>query len=286
VTSRLPFNPASDHWLSTLSAEGKSPSTIDCYARDLRDVAAALQSGETGRLAKIDQQVLDKVSHDWKSAGISPATRYRRLCALRSFARFLTVSGGIPCGGILAAQLPSADRVPRAIPSDGQMNDLLSSCSTAEDDWEGFRDDAINLLMNDAGLSAAEAVALDLGDIGKSVVTVRTTTFAPRTIATSDRAKSAVEHYCSAAPFHLTLNGPLFVNRRGTRISVRTVQVRFRNRLRLLGIAGVIGPGSLRSRCGTKLAAQAGSPDIVALTLGLHPLSAHRFFNPSGGTEI
>ncbi|WP_461326318.1 site-specific integrase [Bradyrhizobium diazoefficiens] len=165
------------------------------------------------------------------------------------------------------------------------MDDLLSSRSTAADDWEALRDGAINLLMNDAGLSAAEVVALDLGDIGRSVVTVRSTAFAPRTVALTDRAIAAVTKYRSTAPFRLTLRGPLFINRRGTRISVRTVQVRFRSLIRLLGIVGVTGPGSLRSRCGTKLAAQSGSSDIVASVLGLHPLSTHRLFNRSGGRE-
>ncbi|QDP26163.1 tyrosine-type recombinase/integrase [Bradyrhizobium cosmicum] len=284
--TRLPFGPASNRWLSSLRTDGKSPLTIDCYSRDLRDVAAALQVRDTRQLAKVDQTALDKMAHDWTCAGVSPATRYRRLCALRSFARFLTASVGISCGGILAAQLPSVERLPRPIPSDGQMDDLLSWCSIAEGDWESLRDDAINLLMNDAGLSAAEAVALDLGDIGKSAVNVRSTTFTPRTVAITDRVKSALEQYRSTVLYPLALNGPLFVNRSGTRISVRTVQVRFRDRVRLLGIVGVIGPSSLRCRCGTKLAAQSGSSDIVASVLGLHPLSTHRLFNRSGGTEI
>ncbi|WP_262048119.1 tyrosine recombinase XerC [Bradyrhizobium sp. Bra78] len=286
MMSRLPFAPASDRWLSALKADGKSPHTVDCYSRDLRDVAAMLQIGEARQLAKVDQNALDKMSNDWKCAGVSPATRYRRLCALRSFARFLTVSEGLPCAGVLAAQLPSLDRMPRRLPPDDQMDDLLSSFDGAVDDWEALRDHAINLLMNDAGLSASEAVALDLGDVGASVVTVRSTTFAPRTVAITDRAKGAVKQYRSTVPFRLTMNGPLFVNRRGTRISVRTVQVRFRNRVRLLGMVGVTGPGSLRCRCGTKLAAQSGSSDIVASVLGIHPLSTHRLFNRSGGTEI
>ena len=276
----LPFQPDCADWLNSLLADGRSASTIDCYGRDLRDLASALGSDRTDALASVDQRTLNGIAATWGTDGASPTTVYRRLSALRGFALFLTRSGRMRCGSILAAAMPEAKRTRRPILTDQQTADLLSEDLFAVDDWADRRDLAMLALGADGALTAAEMAALNRQDLGANSVCVRASCFRPRVTGVSEASRSAIDVYLGEVPFDLAFDGPLFVNQRGARMSVRTIQVRFCYRARRLGIIGPHGPGSLRTRCGDRLATEGQSPALIAAALGLHPLSAFRFFGP------
>lgn len=243
---QMPFQPDSANWLGLMREAGRSDSTIDCYGRDLRNVASALGSDKTDVLASVDQRALDGIATAWGAQDASSTTVYRRLSALRGFAHFLTKSGRAHCGSILAATMPEAKRTRRPVLSDQQAAEILSADLAAVDDWTGRRDLAMFALGADGALAAAEIAALNREGLGANSVCVRTTCFRPRTAGVSRASRSAIDAYLGEVPFDLAFDGPLFVNRRGARVSVRTIQLRFGSRARRLGIIGPYGPGSLR----------------------------------------
>jgi integrase/recombinase XerC len=282
MTFGLPFLPDSADWLDAMHGEGRSSSTIECYGRDLRDVSAALGSIDVAVMATLDQDCVDRVAAIWDVKGASSTTVYRRFSALRGFAQFLIRHRGMDCGRLLAANFPALHRVRLPGFSEQEAAALVDASLIAAGDWVGRRDAAIFAVQSESALTTAEVVALNREDIGTHAISIRNTAFAPRVAAFSDRPRAAVSGYLLAVPFDISFDGPLFVNERGTRISVRTVQLRFRHRARTVGIPPGRGPGSLRTGTGTLLASSGNSPAVVAEALGLHAISAFRFFNLEG----
>ena len=270
-------------WLESLYSAGRSRITVECYRRDLGDfkrVAGRLSKRGNIDMKLVGQEQLDLIASAWKAEAASPQTIARRLSALRGFARFLMATGRTDCARLMAARVAGAERTRRPVLSDQQASEILSADLAAIDDWTGRRDLAMFAVGADGALATAEIAALNREDLDADSVCVRTTCFRPRMAGLSRASRSAIDAYLAEVPFDLPFDGPLFVNRRGTRVSVRTIQLRFGSRARRLGIIGSYGPGSLRAHCADRLAMEGQSSALIAAALGLHPLSALRFFSP------
>lgn len=269
-------------WLESLSSAGRSRITVECYRRDLGDfkrIGDRLSKRGHIDMKLVGQEQLDVITSAWKAEAASRQTIARRLSALRGFARFLIVTGRTDCARLMAARVAGAERTRRPVLSDQQACEILSADLPAVDDWTGRRDLAMFAVGADGALSAAEIAALNRKDLGADSLCVRTTCFRPRIAPVSRASLSAIDAYLAEVPFDLAFDGPLFVNRRGTRVSVRTIQLRFGSRAHRLGIIGSYGPGSLRAHCANRWAMEGQSLPLIAAALGLHPLSALRFFS-------
>lgn len=84
---------AVEDFLEALAVErGASPNTLAAYRRDLTDIAERL----TVRLEAAGTGDLSAVMHELAHAGLAPATRRRRMAAMRQFFRFLYTEGRRP----------------------------------------------------------------------------------------------------------------------------------------------------------------------------------------------
>ena len=84
---------AVEDFLDALAVErGASPNTLAAYRRDLTDIAERL----TVRLEAAGTEDLSAVMHELAQAGLAPATRRRRMAAMRQFFRFLYTEGRRP----------------------------------------------------------------------------------------------------------------------------------------------------------------------------------------------
>jgi integrase/recombinase XerC len=109
-------------------------------------------------------------------------------------------------------------------------------------------------------------------------VTIVHTHLVPRTVGIADFAMMAIQTYLASLPFDAAPHDPLFMNNRGGRLSVRTVQLRFRRRRRAIGMRETACPIGLRHGVGEKLAAAGHSQMTIASALGLSPASVAKYF--------
>jgi len=275
-----PFMPQSGIWLANLSKNGKSDNTVECYERDLRDVAAVLGKDLAGDLTSCDQSSIDQLHSVWSAQGCSSATILRRLSALRAFAKFLCCTCGVDCSRLLSAVLPRLIRRHRPGIDDAEVQAALE-LPIADQTWVGLRDSAMFSVQASAAVTTAELIALDVRNLklSQAVVVIAHTHLTPRTVGIAAFAVLAVQNYLASLSFVLAPHDPLFVTNRGGRLTARTVQLRFRRRRRALGIRETACPIGLRHGVGEKLAAAGHSPATIACALGLSPVSVSKYFS-------
>jgi integrase/recombinase XerC len=282
MTARLqqmPFAPASQTWLRELKEAGKSGSTLDCYARDLRDVAEAIGRRETQSLTSLDQGAVDAIAGKWLDAGACAATVGRRFSALRGFAVHLVRQHGMDLSSLLSAEYPPTQKGKRPPVAESEINSLLSDAQ--HDTWRGLRDSALFAIQSSSGLTPAEAIALDVGDVDlkNRIIFVRETHLAQRLAGLSEQSEALIRQYLLALPFRLGRAAPLFVTSLGKRLNIRTVQLSFRRRRLRLGISKSASLMGLRHAVAAKMADGGGSPALLASALGVSRLTASRYFD-------
>lgn len=114
-------------YLEAISAErGAAPNTLAAYGRDLADYAQWASAAGLG-LAQIGRGDIESYLADLADRGLSPATRSRRLSAIRQFHRFVLGEGWRTDSP--AARIPVRSR-PRSLPgtlSEAEVARLLDT---------------------------------------------------------------------------------------------------------------------------------------------------------------
>ena len=218
-----------------LAAAGISAGTRRGYGADLREFA--LWFGPSRPLDEVDVRVLA----DWVAelgrarpgGKLAPATIGRKLAAVRSLLRFSLGPDRVP-SAILAPRRPR--RLPDA-PKQEEVEALVESVSV--DGPLGLRNTALIELVYSAGLRAAEAVSLDLGDVDfeQERVHVRQGKGGKdRVVPLGEEAGALVARYLSEARPELArgAENALFLSARGRRLDTSTLRrlVRHPHRLR------------------------------------------------------
>lgn len=245
----------------------QSPSTQNAYANDLRQFFAFL-AGEDGRenspgVAPEDLSGLNIrafIQHlgrlGYKSASIA-----RKTSSIRSFVRFLGRRRAIDADPLkqvtprrLSANLPK-------VLSEAEMQSLLEAPDTST--TYGKRDRAMLELLYGSGLRVSELCRLDIGDVDYSLgfVQVLGKGGKQRLVpvgsmcldalgAYLDKARPALERSNSS----LSVRRPLFLNRWGRRLGVRSVRRMLENYLLAAGIdPSRASPHTLRHSFATHL---------------------------------
>jgi len=189
---------AVEAFLEMVSAErGASKNTLEAYARDLRDFAGFLSSKKTAIDAASADQVRSYLA-SLDDAGLAPATRARRLSALKQFHKFLYTDGwrnDDPCLGLKG---PGAkQRLPKAL-SEADVDALLDAAQVRSGrDAEGKRLLAIVELLYASGLRISELVTLPLSALGGDprLLMVKGKGGRERMVPVAERARDALTDY-------------------------------------------------------------------------------------------
>jgi integrase/recombinase XerC len=203
-------------------------------------------------------------------AGQSRATAARKLASARTFLRYLRRQGVIDSDpGALIATPKREVRMPAHL-SEAEMDALISA--PAGDGPLGRRDRAILELFYASGLRLSELVGLDLDDVNLSARMVRVLGKGgkPRLVPFNSSTATAIRAYLKdrerlVSGVHLQSDRyrylprqrdarqPLFVNYRGTRLTVRSVDRLVRKYATTTGTRMGISPHALRHSFATHL---------------------------------
>ncbi|MDX2167251.1 MAG: tyrosine recombinase XerC [Deltaproteobacteria bacterium] len=282
VEAMVTLPAAVDEFLRMLDVEeNASPNTLRAYAADLNQLLQSIAARRACEPEGLPCEALDRdavraflVERLQRSARSSAA---RKLSAVKRLARFLLgreLLAVDPCAGLKA---PRADRTLPAHLSVDDMFRLL--VAPADDTPAGRRDRAILEVTYSCGLRVSELVGLDWLDVDEAlaVVRVRGKGRKERIVPIGETALEALRQYRerlgALCPRGVQTPEAVFLNQRGTRLTVRSVARLVDAAMRRGAIAGKISPHALRHSFATHLLGAGADLRAIQEMLGHASLS-------------
>ena len=246
-----------------------SPHTVANYRRDL---AQLLNAAEGQPLDRLLVHHIRRFVAGLHATGLSGRSLARLLSAWRGFFAWLGEHGLVkvnPCDGMRAPKSPR--RLPKALSVDEAAR-LLESADAGDSRLEA-RDAAMFELLYSSGLRLAELVGLDRdaleGILHEGEVRVLGKRRKPRLIPVGAAARRALAAWAVVRDELAAGDEPaLFVNRRGRRISGRSVELRLAQRALRLGLPQHVHPHMLRHTFASHVLQSSGDLRAVQEMLG------------------
>ncbi len=242
-----------------------SAHTVRAYESDLSQFLRHAAGAAGIKRFALTPQHLDRLAirgflADIHKRGLSRASAARKLAAARTFLRYLRREGLMDDDGGTLVPTPKREvRMPVHL-SEDEMTRLLDAPSN--DGALGRRDRAILELFYASGLRLSELVGLDVDDVNLSAQMVRTLGKGgkQRLVPFNKTTTTAIRAYLKdrellvrSAPRTRHAADPLFVNYRGTRLTVRSVDRLVRRYALTSSVRPGVSPHALRHSFATHL---------------------------------
>jgi len=262
---------AIDAFLQYLAVEKRASShTLRGYGTDLAELKAILGDLGVTAPAMVDARALRAYLAALHRRGLAKSSIGRKLASARSWLRFLVRRGVIERNPGRQVRSPSVSRrMPSFLPKDESKN-LLDRAP--EPSVTGRRDHALLELLYATGIRAAECCGLDGGDVDRHRRTVRVLGKGDkeRMVPLGDVALAAIDAYLTSRG---RPDGPLFTNRRGGRLTPRSLQRIVGRQARKLGTTRRVTPHTMRHTFATHMLGEGADLRLVQELLGHSRLS-------------
>lgn len=276
---------AIEDWRAWLAHERRiSDHTLDAYSRDLgsflrftaEHIGYAPGLQDLRALGPADFRGF--LAHR-QARGLARSSTARAMSTLRNFFKFMERQGLVENAAIGGIKTP---KMPKSVPKALDEVDALEAVSVIEDlseePWIGKRDAAVLFLLYGCGLRIGEALGLDRGQVvepgdGMDTIVVTGKGDKQRLVPVLPVVAGAIGDYIDACPHDLALDGPLFVGKRGKRLSARMIQRQMGRVRALLGLPETATPHALRHSFATHLLAGGGDLRTIQELLGHASLS-------------
>lgn len=253
--------------------------TLTLYRLDLEKLAR--QAAEAGvALDAVQPHHIRQWVARMHAAGRSARGIALILSGWRGFYAWLGREGRIATNPVQGVRAPKAARLlPKALPVDDAVQ-LADHANDAADPWLEARDAAMVELLYGCGLRVGELVGLDVGasaeaaqagrgwvDREAAEAHVTGKGAKRRSVPVGRAALEALDHWLAvrgpAAPTE-----PLFVGRRGTRLTAQSIWQRLRARAAAAGLATPVHPHMLRHSFASHVLQSSGDLRAVQELLG------------------
>ncbi|HEV8267103.1 MAG TPA: tyrosine recombinase XerC [Thermoanaerobaculia bacterium] len=223
--------------------------------------------------AEVDALAVRGFLASLRSDGLAKSSTSRHLAALRTFFRFLMREGRLESNPAAAVASPRTEKnLPRTL----SVAEAAAVVEAPEpDEAEGARDRALLELLYATGLRVSELVGLDLLDVDLASRQLRTLGKGrkERIVPFGERAAEAVRAYLPFRERILAENrgmnpDPLFLGRRGTRLTDRSVRRVLDRALQMGEISRHASPHALRHSFATHLLAAGADLRTIQELLG------------------
>ncbi len=272
---------ALDDWLAqTRALKNASDNTIAAYRTDLLDFLGFMSAHfgglqGTGALARVHTRDMRAWMAAMRGDGIGPRSLSRKLSAVKSFYRWLSVRDGFDATAVLSIRAPKFTRkLPRPLDEDAARAMLDTVELQSQTPWIAARDVAVVTLLYGCGLRISEALGLR-GANAPLPETLRITGKGgkERLVPVLPAARSAVEAYRHDCPHPIAADGPLFLGARGGALSPRLIQKVTAQARMQLGLPATATPHALRHSFATHLLNAGGDLRAIQELLGHASLS-------------
>lgn len=257
-------------FLQYLAVEkGLADNTIRSYERDVGKLVAFLKA-ERLTVARASEEALVRFVHGQSRAGLSARSLARLLSALRSFFRFLLLSGLVKKDPTARLASPSTWLSLPKVLTLQEAEELLGAPDARKP--EGVRDRAILEVLYGAGLRVTELASLKLAEVNleEGFLVCRGKGGKERIVPLGRSAREAVKSYISEVRPRLARSEreELFLSRRGRPFTRQGLWKLLKAYARKAGLAAKISPHILRHSFATHLLERGADLRSVQLMLG------------------
>lgn len=239
-----------------------SPHTLNSYQHDLEEFHTYLSRGRREQVitpAEIDHLTIREFLGHLHHKGNQRSTMARKLATLRSFFQFLHREGVIDVNPARIVRTPRQDKAQPRFLSRDEVEVILLLPGNESD--AGIRDCAILELLYATGIRVAELVGMNVEDVAlaERLMKVRGKGRKERLVPFGGNAEEAVRSYLPVRRCLLrrkkTTHHPnaLFLNLRGERITVRSVQRNIHKYIRRSALTLDVHPHLFRHSFATHL---------------------------------
>jgi integrase/recombinase XerC len=245
-----------------------SPRTVSAYRRDLTEFIRWCGDQQIRLPGGIDSQHVRHYAAARHRLGLSPKSLQRHLSAIRAWFRYLVRERQAPCNPAEGIRAPKVRRqLPHTLDAD-QLSRLLDLPGETPLD---ARDRAIMELFYSSGLRLAELVGLDVCDIASAddLLEISGKGGKTRRVPIGRMARAALDEWTAVrGQLARADEQALFVSRRGSRLSARSVEARLRQRAIEQGMPRHVHPHLLRHSFASHLLESSGDLRAVQELLG------------------
>lgn len=283
-TSEDPLSPLVAAYLDSLARERRySALTVKAYQRDLHLLTQAFCGRAPDSIRSLE--IRAEMSR-WRAGGLSARSIARRLSAWRSFFTWLSQHISLSSNPVRNVRGPKASkRLPKALSTDWAVQFVTTSegPNAKKDVFLATRDRAMLELMYSSGLRLSELLGLDEAttssssqqargyvDFEAQEVFVRGKGGKARRVPVGGPALQALKEWIKERQAAIAEKpGPaLFINKKGDRLSGRTVQRRFAQLALRAGLPTGVHPHMLRHSFASHLLQSSGDLRAVQELLG------------------
>jgi integrase/recombinase XerC len=253
-----------------------SSNTVSSYKRDLLKLSSYMESLGIASYSKITDDIGTGWIGSLFSSNNNPRSIQRHLSSAKGFFKFLKKNSIIESSPF---ELVNAPKTPQHLPDVLSPEDVEQLLSLKPVDVLEIRDLAIVELMYSSGLRVSETANIDLNDFEEEMSFLRVLGKGSKTriVPLGRYAINAIQNWINEREKYSEKSKALFINLKGSRLSVRSIQLRLK-RLALKQGLPPVHPHMLRHSFATHMLESSGDLRTIQELLGHSSLSTTQIY--------
>jgi len=270
-----------------ISYRNLSKFTVRNYKNDLKSFKDFINLDNNILLKDIDKSLIRKYVHYLNTKGYKRSSINRKLSVLRSLFNYVSTNSDFD---EITVPMISKSKIQKKLPSIisiEQTDRLISSIDVTN--LLGVRDRALIETLYTTGMRVSEISSLNIDDIiDKNKIKLMGKGAKSRVVFMSDTARTWIDQYiklCSQK-FKNLQNNALFLNRFGTRLSVRSIQNLVKKYGYKSGIGVSLHPHLLRHTFATHMLSNGADLRTVQALLGHSKVSTTQIYTHVANSDM
>ena len=270
-----------------ISYRNLSKFTVRNYKNDLKSFKDFINLDNNILLKDIDKSLIRKYVHYLNTKDYKRSSINRKLSVLRSLFNYVSTNSDFD---EITVPMISKSKIQKKLPSIisiEQTDRLISSIDVTN--LLGVRDRALIETLYTTGMRVSEISSLNIDDIiDKNKIKLMGKGAKPRVVFMSDTARTWIDQYiklCSQK-FKNLQNNALFLNRFGTRLSVRSIQNLVKKYGYKSGIGVSLHPHLLRHTFATHMLSNGADLRTVQALLGHSKVSTTQIYTHVANSDM
>jgi integrase/recombinase XerC len=256
--------------------KGLSANTIKSYQRDLIKFSHFSEAANVDSFDMFTEEICSSWIADLFQQNVSARSIQRHISSAKGFFEYAQKNTLINSSPF---ELINSPKSPNYLPNVLSPEDVEQLLNFKPKNIQETRDMAIVELIYSSGLRVSEAANVDLNDFEESGNFLRVLGKGSKTrlVPVGRFAQSAIDKWIKERKKISTIDGALFVNLRGGRISTRSIQERIKTLALMQGLPPV-NPHMLRHSFATHLLESSGDLRSIQELLGHSSLSTTQIY--------